>query len=125
MSALDHLPADIADEIRAGVKKPMRDDLKAIPQAEEAGWTVRFRNDNWHNGATFERDGVHIWVASPKSSSLLMWRRAILDPDTNSFHSFSWCKTLAEALESQDLSNENGAPPPQASENQGDGPSIF
>jgi hypothetical protein len=57
-------------------KKPLgkhgqlRDDLVIIPEAEAAGWKVSFRNNNWHNGAMFDRDGITIWPTGRD------WRRA-------------------------------------------------
>jgi hypothetical protein len=72
MSALDQLPDDVRAEIAAGTKR-IREDLRIIPDAEAAGWTVTFRDDHWHNAATFERGGVSVWDASTG------WRSATLE----------------------------------------------
>lgn len=69
MSALVLLPQSVRDQIeecrnpRPGHFPPsgLREDLRAIPEAEAAGWSVRFRDGNWHNGAEFSRDGVSVW----------------------------------------------------------------
>lgn len=68
-SALDLVPADTRALIEAannptpGTFPPrgIREDLRAIASAEAAGWLVKFRNDHWHNGATFERGSLVIW----------------------------------------------------------------
>jgi hypothetical protein len=59
MSALNLLPGYVVDEIKE--KKKIRDDLLAIPDAEAAGWEVSFRNDHWHNPATFTKGGITVW----------------------------------------------------------------
>jgi hypothetical protein len=69
MSALDLLPDYVREQIAQannptpGQFRPrgLRDDLRAIPQAEAAGWIVTFPDDNWHNGAVFKRNGVSVW----------------------------------------------------------------
>ena len=68
-TALDLLPDYVRAEIAAAnnptpgtFSKPgLREDLRAIPSAEAAGWKVTFRNDSWHNGASFDRNGVGVW----------------------------------------------------------------
>ena len=61
MSALDLLPDYVRAEIASGGKRGLREDLRAIPAAEAAGWTANFRDDCWHNGATFKRGTVAVW----------------------------------------------------------------
>lgn len=48
----------------------LRDDLLIIPEAEAAGWVISFRNNSWHNGADFDRDGITVWSTGRD------WRRA-------------------------------------------------
>lgn len=60
MSIIDTLPPDTQAKIRAGDQN-IRDDLRVLPEAEAAGWTVEFRNNNWHNAASFKRGDVCVW----------------------------------------------------------------
>ena len=60
MSALDLLPQEVQNHIRARTPR-LRDDLLAIPDAEAVGWKVTFRNDHWHNSAIFEKDDKTVW----------------------------------------------------------------
>lgn len=43
---------------RGGVTRP---DLVAIIDAEAAGWTVTFPDNDWRAPATFRRNGVVVW----------------------------------------------------------------
>lgn len=96
-SALEILPQYVRDEIEAARNpKPgtfphvgLREDLCAIPDAEAAGWLVKFRDGNWHNGAVFSRDGVSVWWST-------CWRaKADFAPFGEAPRLYS---TLAEAL---------------------------
>lgn len=60
MSALDQLPPGLKARILSQ-ERYLRDDLLAIPAAEAAGWTVEFRNNSWHNGATFKKGRTVVW----------------------------------------------------------------
>lgn len=73
-SALELLPDYVKAKI-ASKDHPLRDDLRIIPEAEAAGWTVTFRNDAWHNPASFDQDGVAVW------STGYDWRSALYHPD--------------------------------------------
>ncbi|MCL8382075.1 hypothetical protein [Xanthobacter aminoxidans] len=72
MTALDLLPQYVRDQIEEcrnphpGRFPPhgLREDLRAIPDAEAAGWVVKFPSDHWHNGAQFSRNGVSVWWSS-------------------------------------------------------------
>lgn len=60
MSAIDLLPNFVVKRIKAKSSR-IRDDLLAIPDAEAAGWKVKFRNDHWHNAARFEMGDKTVW----------------------------------------------------------------
>lgn len=74
MSLLDKLPGYVQDQVRQQVR-PMREDLLIIPEAEAAGWVGSFRNESWHNAATFVRGSEHVWATGRD------WRRATLSPE--------------------------------------------
>lgn len=69
MGALSLVPDYVCKEIEAALnpvpgKFPpvgLREDLLAIASAEAAGWTVKFRNNHWHNFAIFTRNGISVW----------------------------------------------------------------
>lgn len=109
MSALNLLPAATRDLIatRPGSIRP---DLALIPAAEAAGWTVRFRNDRWHNAADFVRGPIHVWYAVTRRGGL-MWRRAHLDPSSNRFRDHEWIADLRTALD-MPISTERAVCPP-------------
>jgi hypothetical protein len=89
MSALDLLPEYVVKDIRAKSRR-IRDDLLAIPDAEEAGWKVTFRNDHWHNAATFQKGVKTIWSTGRdwRASTFADGRYGVPRP----------YRTLAEAL---------------------------
>lgn len=84
MSAMKQLPDYIQAAMR-GDTKPLgqtrwgttRADLLVIPDAEAAGWRVRFRRGllqtAWHDPASFQRNWEHVWYCS------LGWRHAFLE----------------------------------------------
>lgn len=75
-SALDLLPEYLRvrittgrypDDCPPGDRIPhnqIRADLAMIPAAEASGWRVEFRNNHWHNSASFTRGAVHVWYTS-------------------------------------------------------------
>ena len=63
MSIIETLPNYIQEEIQEQVKT-LRNDLLAIPQAEADGWVVSFKKNSWHNPASFEKNGVSVWLTS-------------------------------------------------------------
>jgi len=71
---MDSLPNDVFLDICAKSSR-LRADLLIIPDAEAAGWSVAFRDNNWHNAADFHKDSVHVWLTSSG------WRRATLEDD--------------------------------------------
>ena len=69
MTAFDMLPAYLVEELINPPKfgaRELREDLKAIRAAEKAGWYVTFKNDSWHNSASFQKGDTHIWYATDR-----------------------------------------------------------
>lgn len=93
MSALDHLPTKVLDDIRKGDTR-IRGDLRAIQPAEEDGWVVTFYNNHWHNAAEFTHGSLHVWYASKG------WRSAVVSNGRFSEH--EWHTSLADALARKD-----------------------
>ena len=62
-SALDRFPESVRAEI-ARHQPGLRPDLLVIAEAEAAGWSVSFRDDNWHYAATFTRGAVVAWLTA-------------------------------------------------------------
>ena len=95
-SAMDLLPDYLKAQITSR-KGGLRDDLLAIPAAEAEGWKVTFRNDHWHNSASFERNGLHVWYIGPA------WQTAYLIDGRYQHH--KRFRSLAEALK-RDINGE-------------------
>mgnify|MGYP001769811204 CR=1 FL=1 len=100
MSALDLVPAYVRDALLAPpIPQRLRDDLRIIPRAEAAGWSVRFPNDNWSNAAQFQNGDAHVWLISTGGThAVLRWKRARLDPGTNRFEDGVQYAELEDAL---------------------------
>ena len=70
MSALDHLPRDIreqiikADDAVSLVAPAVRPDLSLILFAERLGWKVSFERDSWMNPARFVSGNTTIWYTA-------------------------------------------------------------
>lgn len=91
MSAMDLLPNHVRADIAKGSGR-LRSDLLVIPEAEAAGWAVSFRNDHWHNGASFVRGDVTVWGTGRD------WRRrAGLALDEN--HKFRAPEVFPDSIE--------------------------
>lgn len=93
MSALDLLPLYVRENIRSGDGRT-REDLRAIPAAEKAGWVVVFRDNHWHNSAEFVHGPLHVWYASKG------WRSAVVRGGR--FADREWHTSLADALARKD-----------------------
>lgn len=61
MTALSFLPEYVVNDIRTGNTRGYRIDLLLIEHAESNGWTVLFRDNNWHNSAVFKKNSTTIW----------------------------------------------------------------
>ena len=70
-SAMEMLPDDTQTAI-IQQNLNIREDLRIIPDAEAAGWIVTFREDHWHNPATFRRNDITVWATGRD------WRKAAL-----------------------------------------------
>ncbi len=85
MSALDVLPDKCRRDLLSD-RESLRADLRIIPAAEAAGWTVSFGNGHWHNAANFQKEQIHVWSGSWSTSNRVMfWVRARLDPEIDRY----------------------------------------
>jgi hypothetical protein len=75
VSIIDTLPPDTRAKIRRG-DRGIRDDLRILPEAEAAGWTVEFRNNHWHNAASFKRGDLCVWFVAGRH--FVGWHSAVL-----------------------------------------------
>ena len=93
MSSLNKLPEEVLHKILSKDKN-IRHDLLFIPEMEKDGWSVNFKNDNWRNSASFDKDNIYIWY-SPRGDH--NWVVATLSDERFTNHQYFY--GLKEAIE--------------------------
>ena len=75
MTALDLLPRATRQQLK-DPNNDLRIDLRMIEPAEDAGWKVSFRDNDWRNAADFEKPGRMIAMVKVRlaGTTELVWR---------------------------------------------------